>query len=71
MSPEKKKTTSKTTKTPKKETETKKEPVEKETKPTEAGCRPILFGWQAVPDDAREITICEGEIDGTAINGHP
>ncbi len=24
---------------------------------------PILFGWQALPDDARTVTICEGEID--------
>jgi len=31
--------------------------------PTEAECEPILFGWQAVPDDAREVVICEGEID--------
>ena len=32
-------------------------------KPTEANLKPILFGWQAVPDDAREIVITEGEID--------
>ncbi|MBN0690721.1 toprim domain-containing protein, partial [Pseudomonas aeruginosa] len=24
---------------------------------------PCLFGWQAIPDDAREVTITEGEID--------
>lgn len=29
----------------------------------EAGCEPILFGWQAIPDDARSVIICEGEID--------
>lgn len=32
-------------------------------KPTAANCEPILFGWQAVPDNAREIIITEGEID--------
>lgn len=32
-------------------------------KPTAANCEPILFGWQAVPPDAREIIITEGEID--------
>jgi twinkle protein len=32
-------------------------------KPMNADCEPILFGWQAVPDDAREIIITEGEID--------
>lgn len=33
------------------------------TKPTAANCEPILFGWQAVPDSARDIIITEGEID--------
>src|SRR5699024_7129338 len=32
-------------------------------KPTAANCEPILFGWQAVPADARDIVITEGEID--------
>lgn len=32
-------------------------------KPTASNCEPILFGWQAVPDDARQIIITEGEID--------
>jgi twinkle protein len=32
-------------------------------KPTAANCEPILFGWQAIPDDAREVIITEGEID--------
>jgi twinkle protein len=32
-------------------------------KPTAANCEPVLFGWQAVPADAREIIITEGEID--------
>jgi twinkle protein len=29
----------------------------------EAGCEPVLFGWQAVDPNAREIVITEGEID--------
>lgn len=32
-------------------------------KPTAANCEPVLFGWQAVPDDARDLIITEGEID--------
>lgn len=32
-------------------------------KPTEAGCEKCLFGWQAIPDNARDALICEGEID--------
>lgn len=32
-------------------------------KPTAADCEPILFGWQVVSPNAREIIICEGEID--------
>ncbi len=28
---------------------------------------PILFGWQALPDDARTIVICEGEIDAMSL----
>lgn len=32
-------------------------------RPTAANCEPVLFGWQAVPPDAREIIITEGEID--------
>jgi twinkle protein len=31
--------------------------------PTEGGCEPILFGWQAIPAQAREVVITEGEID--------
>lgn len=31
--------------------------------PTAANCEPILFGWQAVAPNAREIIITEGEID--------
>jgi twinkle protein len=29
----------------------------------EANCEPILFGWQAIERNAREVTITEGEID--------
>ena len=32
-------------------------------KPTAANCEPILFGWQAIPENAREVVITEGEID--------
>lgn len=32
-------------------------------KPTAANCEPVLFGWQAVPPQTREIIITEGEID--------
>lgn len=32
----------------------------------DADCRPSLFGWQAVPDDARVALICEGEMDALA-----
>ncbi|RRU94258.1 toprim domain-containing protein [Stutzerimonas xanthomarina] len=30
---------------------------------TSPGTEPCLFGWQAIPADAREVTIVEGEID--------
>lgn len=35
--------------------------------PTASNCEPILFGWQAVPENAREVTITEGEIDALAM----
>lgn len=34
--------------------------------PTSAGQMPILFGWQAVDDNAREVWIVEGEFDAMA-----
>lgn len=37
------------------------------TKPTAPGCEPVLFGWQAVHPDAREIVITEGEIDALSM----
>lgn len=41
--------------------------------PTAKDCEPVLFGWQAVPADAREIVITEGEIDALSWHayGHP
>lgn len=36
-------------------------------KPTAADCEPILFGWQAVPADAREVVLTEGEIDAMSM----
>ena len=33
---------------------------------SEAGGGPCLFGWQAVPANAREVIICEGELDALA-----
>ncbi len=32
----------------------------------EAGCEPALFGWQAIPPNARSVTIVEGELDALA-----
>lgn len=29
----------------------------------EPDAEPCLFGWQAIPESAREVVICEGEID--------
>lgn len=34
-----------------------------------ADSRPHLFGWQAIRPDAREVVICEGEIDCLTIAG--
>jgi len=33
----------------------------------EKNAQPCLFGWQAVPEDAREISITEGEIDAMTL----
>jgi twinkle protein len=35
----------------------------KDIRPTSKDQEPSLFGWQAIPDDARAVTITEGEID--------
>lgn len=42
-------------------------------KPTGPNQECVLFGWQAIPDDAREVTITEGEIDALsmAAYGYP
>jgi len=32
-------------------------------RPTAANCEPVLFGWQAINPNGREIIITEGEID--------
>ena len=32
----------------------------------DADCEPCLFGWQAIPPEAREVIICEGELDALA-----
>lgn len=34
---------------------------------TEADCEPCLFGWQAMPKDARRVVIVEGELDALAM----
>jgi twinkle protein len=39
----------------------------KKTMRVEKGCEPCLFGWHLIPDNAREITICEGEIDAMSL----
>jgi twinkle protein len=39
-------------------------------KPTAAGCEKILFGWQAIDDNAREVTITEGEIDALSMSAY-
>ncbi len=33
----------------------------------EKNCEPCLFGWNNVDDDARAVTICEGEIDAMSL----
>lgn len=35
----------------------------KDIRPTEPGCEPALFGWQAIPNNARSVLLVEGEID--------
>lgn len=41
--------------------------------PTARDCEPVLFGWQAIPKDARHVVITEGEIDALSwyAYGHP
>src|SRR6185369_2588473 len=33
----------------------------------EAGCEPCCFGWPVIKPDAREVTICEGELDALSL----
>lgn len=42
-------------------------------RPTATDCEPVLFGWQAIPPNAREVVLTEGEIDALAwaAYGHP
>jgi len=35
--------------------------------PTAANCEPVLFGWQAIDPNEREVTITEGEIDALSM----
>lgn len=35
---------------------------------TEANMRPALFGWHAIPPDARSVAITEGEIDAMSLH---
>lgn len=34
---------------------------------TDADCEPSLFGWQAIPRDARTVIVVEGELDALAM----
>ena len=34
----------------------------------DANCEPVLFGWQAIPPNAREVVIVEGELDAVAMH---
>lgn len=40
---------------------------------TAGGCEQLLWGWQAVPECARSVVICEGELDALSLwqYGHP
>ena len=42
-------------------------PLGKKVTRVEPGCEPILFGWQAIPDDAREVVIEEGELNALSL----
>src|SRR5690606_1191767 len=41
--------------------------------PTAADCEPVLFGWQAIPENVREVVLTEGELDALswAAYGYP
>lgn len=40
---------------------------EKKQTVVEPGCEPVLFGWQAIPDNSRTVTLCEGELDALSL----
>jgi twinkle protein len=40
------------------------------SKPTAADCELVLFGWQVISENAREVTICEGEIDALSLHAY-
>jgi twinkle protein len=37
------------------------------------GCEQMLWGWQAIPNNARSVVICEGELDAISLHqyGYP
>lgn len=42
-------------------------PEGKKVMRSEKDCEPCLFGWQTIPKTAREVVICEGEIDAMSL----
>lgn len=34
----------------------------------ESGAEPTLFGWQTIPDDAKQVCLTEGEIDAMSVH---
>lgn len=34
----------------------------------EKNCEPCLFGWHLIPNNARSVTLCEGEIDAMTLH---
>lgn len=40
---------------------------DKKTAPTSSNQRPVLFGWQAIPEKSRTAAITEGEIDAMSL----
>lgn len=40
---------------------------DKKSMRVESDCEPVLFGWQAIDRNAREVTICEGELDAPSL----
>lgn len=39
----------------------------KDQRPTSANQEKCLFGWQAIPESARTVALCEGELDAMAL----